>query len=175
MPLYSTRLRGRVYYIVGGHGGPDPVAVGVCYGKSLCEDEYAYDITLRTARNLMTHGATVYIITRDPNDGIRDEVSLQSKFQRLVQHPKGTGDPNCSETVIRAKRLERKRIEKAKIKPLGAKSKRTVILISKRMHKWMQRRHFLSPRRRTLTPSRSTMMRLALFKFMQPQPAQMDG
>ena len=107
----------------------------------------------------------------DP-DGIRDEVCMQSKFQRLVQHPKGTGDLNCPEPVIRAKRLERKRIEKAKIKPLGAKSKRTVILISKRMHKWMQRRHFLSPRRRTLTPSRSTLMRLALFKFMQPQPGQ---
>lgn len=71
VPLESTRLRGRVYYIVGGHGGPDPGAVGDYYGKKLCEDEYAYDISLRLAKNLLSHGATVYMIIRDENDGIR--------------------------------------------------------------------------------------------------------
>jgi len=71
VPLESTRLRGMVYYVVGGHGGPDPGAVGDYYGKKLCEDEYAYDISLRLARNLLSHGATVYMIIRDEDDGIR--------------------------------------------------------------------------------------------------------
>ena len=71
VPLESTRLSGLVYYIVGGHGGPDPGAVGTFYGKNLCEDEYAYDIALRLTRNLLSHGATVYLITRDEDDGIR--------------------------------------------------------------------------------------------------------
>ncbi|MEM6803437.1 MAG: N-acetylmuramoyl-L-alanine amidase [Bacteroidota bacterium] len=71
VPLYSTKLRGRVYYVVSGHGGPDPGAVGDFYSKKLCEDEYAYDISLRLAWNLLAHGATVYIIIRDEDDGIR--------------------------------------------------------------------------------------------------------
>ncbi len=70
-PLKSNQLKGHVYYIVGGHGGPDPGAVGK-YGKySLCEDEYAYDVALRLCRKLIEHGAVAYMITRDVNDGIR--------------------------------------------------------------------------------------------------------
>lgn len=69
----SNKLKDAVYYLVSGHGGPDPGAMAVYAGKSIAEDEYAYDITLRMAKELMAHGATVYIIIRDPNDGIRDE------------------------------------------------------------------------------------------------------
>lgn len=72
VPLESTRLSGKVFYIVGGHGGPDPGAVGTFGSYSLCEDEYAYDVGLRLARNLLAHGATVYLITRDDDDGIRE-------------------------------------------------------------------------------------------------------
>ena len=72
VPLESNVLKGKVYYIVSGHGGPDPGAVGSLRSQSLCEDEYAYDIALRLARNLLSYGATVYLITRDPNDGIRE-------------------------------------------------------------------------------------------------------
>ena len=71
VPLESERLQGFVYYIVGGHGGPDPGAVGTYHSQSLCEDEYAYDVALRLCRNLLAHGATVYMIIRDNNDGIR--------------------------------------------------------------------------------------------------------
>ncbi|MEL6134724.1 MAG: N-acetylmuramoyl-L-alanine amidase, partial [Bacteroidota bacterium] len=72
VPLISNTLRGKVYYLVSGHGGVDPGAVGK-YGKTdLCEDEYAYDVALRLGRNLLMHGATVYMITRDNNDGIRE-------------------------------------------------------------------------------------------------------
>lgn len=72
VPLESKKLQGKVYYIVSGHGGPDPGAVYRNGGKRYCEDEYAYDIALRLARNLVAHGATAYMIVRDPNDGIRD-------------------------------------------------------------------------------------------------------
>ncbi|MBN1927072.1 MAG: N-acetylmuramoyl-L-alanine amidase [Prolixibacteraceae bacterium] len=72
VPLESSELAGGVYYLVSGHGGPDPGAIAKYNGKTLCEDEYAYDITLRLARNLISKGALVYMITRDSNDGIRD-------------------------------------------------------------------------------------------------------
>jgi N-acetylmuramoyl-L-alanine amidase len=73
----DNTLQGAIFYIVPGHGGPDPGAVGEKAGHTLCEDEYAYDIALRLARNLLEHNATVYVITRDDNDGIRDEVYLK--------------------------------------------------------------------------------------------------
>jgi N-acetylmuramoyl-L-alanine amidase len=77
VPILSSELKGAVYYLIAGHGGPDPGAVGK-YGKNtLCEDEYAYDITLRLAKNLIEKGASVYMITRDPNDGIRDSQFLK--------------------------------------------------------------------------------------------------
>ena len=72
VPLIDNSLRGKVYYLVGGHGGPDSGAVGKKWGKKLCEDEYAYDVTLRLARRLIERGALVYMITRDQNDGLRD-------------------------------------------------------------------------------------------------------
>lgn len=39
----------------------------------LHEDEYAYDVALRLARNLMQEGAEVRIIIQDAKDGIRDD------------------------------------------------------------------------------------------------------
>lgn len=71
VPLQSNDLKGKVFYIVSGHGGPDPGAVDRTRGWKMCEDEYAYDIALRLTRNLIAHGATAYMIIRDPNDGIR--------------------------------------------------------------------------------------------------------
>ena len=73
----TEKLKGAVYYLVSGHGGPDPGAMANYAGKSIAEDEYAYDITLRLAKELLAHGATVYIIIRDENDGIRDERILE--------------------------------------------------------------------------------------------------
>ncbi|MCB2218898.1 MAG: N-acetylmuramoyl-L-alanine amidase [Bacteroidetes bacterium] len=75
--IQSTALTGHVYYIVAGHGGPDPGAMGNYNGHVLCEDEYAYDISLRLARNLLEQNATVYMINRDPNDGIRSGAYLE--------------------------------------------------------------------------------------------------
>lgn len=77
VPLKDKKLAGAVYYIVSGHGGPDPGAMAKYKGKYLCEDEYAYDIALRLARNLIEHGAIVYMIVRDKNDGIRNTEFLK--------------------------------------------------------------------------------------------------
>ncbi len=76
--ITGSELKGAVYYLMGGHGGPDPGAVGKYNGFQVCEDEYAYDVTLRLARNLISKGATVYLITRDKNDGIRDDINLKA-------------------------------------------------------------------------------------------------
>lgn len=75
-PLTSTKLKGKVFYIVSGHGGPDPGAIGKRGKSKLCEDEYAYDVALRLCRNLIAHGATAYMINRDANDGIRSDKYL---------------------------------------------------------------------------------------------------
>ena len=52
----SNRLAGACFYVVSGHGGPDPGAIGRVGKHELHEDEYAYDIALRLARNLMQEG-----------------------------------------------------------------------------------------------------------------------
>ncbi len=71
--IKDNSLEGAVYYLMSGHGGPDPGAQGSYGNYILAEDEYAYDVTLRLARGLIEHGALVYMITRDNNDGIRDQ------------------------------------------------------------------------------------------------------
>ncbi len=76
-PIVSNKLNGHVYYLISGHGGPDPGAMALKNGKMLCEDEYAYDVTLRLARNLLSNGAKVYVINRDENDGIRESDYLE--------------------------------------------------------------------------------------------------
>ncbi len=73
----DNKLEGAVYYLSSGHGGPDPGAVGKYGTFDLAEDEYAYDVTIRLARVLMEHGATVYMVIQDPDDGIRDEGVLK--------------------------------------------------------------------------------------------------
>lgn len=70
--INSQVLKGQIYYIISGHGGPDPGAMSEVQGQSICEDEYAYDVSLRLAKKLMEHGAQVEVIVQDPNDGIRD-------------------------------------------------------------------------------------------------------
>ncbi len=74
----SNSLSGKIFYLVAGHGGPDPGAIGKANGHELHEDEYAYDITLRFARELMLNSAKVYIIVQDDNDGIREDKYLNN-------------------------------------------------------------------------------------------------
>ena len=75
--IKDNSLKGKVYYIVSGHGGPDPGAMcSKACSNELCEDEYAYDVCLRLCRELISHGATAHMIIQDKNDGIRDEMYL---------------------------------------------------------------------------------------------------
>lgn len=74
--IMNQHLKGCAFYLVSGHGGPDPGAIEMIDKKMITEDEYAYDVTLRLGRELIKEGATVYIITRDPKDGIRDDKFL---------------------------------------------------------------------------------------------------
>ena len=86
VPIDSEQLKGAVYYLVSGHGGPDPGAVEKYDGKLISEDEYAYDVTLRMARILISNGAKVYMIIKDKNDGIRDQRILEIDYDE-VNHP----------------------------------------------------------------------------------------
>ena len=72
VPLKNKSLEGKIIYVVSGHGGPDPGATGKTGKYLLCEDEYAYDVALRLAREIVQRGGVAYLITRDINDGIRD-------------------------------------------------------------------------------------------------------
>ena len=77
-PITSRELAGATFYLVGGHGGPDPGAIGTSQGHKLHEDEYAYDIVLRLGRELLMRGAKVHFIIQDKKDGIRSEAILNN-------------------------------------------------------------------------------------------------
>jgi N-acetylmuramoyl-L-alanine amidase len=83
-PIESNALSGKVFYLISGHGGPDPGAIGRRGEHQLCEDEYAYDVALRLCRNLIAHGAIAYMIVRDLNDGIRSEMYLNCDTDEVI-------------------------------------------------------------------------------------------
>lgn len=83
VPIESEVLKGAIYYLISGHGGPDPGAIAKRSGKTISEDEYAYDVSLRLARKLMAQGAQVYLIIQDKNDGIRDESVLKVDYDEV--------------------------------------------------------------------------------------------
>jgi len=79
----NSTLKNAVYYLIAGHGGPDPGAVTTYNYQMITEDEYAYDVTLRLAKRLLANGATVYIIIKDNNDGIRNERILEVDYDEV--------------------------------------------------------------------------------------------
>lgn len=96
--ITSNELSGACFYLVSGHGGPDPGAIGIYQGRQLHEDEYAYDIILRLARELLSRGAKVHIIIQDKKDGICDgHVLANSKRETCM------GDPIPLNQVARLK------------------------------------------------------------------------
>lgn len=99
--IISNRLLGTIYYLVSGHGGPDPGTMTSYGGTSISEDEYAYDVTLRLAKELISHGATVYVIVRDDNDGIRDKKVLEMDKDEVVY-------PNKKIPLNQIKRLKQR-------------------------------------------------------------------
>lgn len=99
--IIDNKLKGTVYYLVAGHGGPDPGALGKYGNYTLSEDEYAYDVTIRLARILIQHSATVYMIIRDKNDGIRDESILSIDRDEVTY-------PNLTIPINPLKRLQQR-------------------------------------------------------------------
>ncbi len=81
--LESKKLEGAIYYLISGHGGPDPGAITTYNNKTISEDEYAYDLTLRLAKLLLANGAKVFIIIKDENDGIRDQRILEVDYDEV--------------------------------------------------------------------------------------------
>ena len=79
----DNSLAGQYFYLIAGHGGPDPGAMARVGGNRICEDEYAYDVLLRLARNIISHGGVPHVIVRDPDDGIRDEAYLKCDYDEV--------------------------------------------------------------------------------------------
>jgi len=101
--VVDNKLKDQVYYIVSGHGGPDPGTDYSGYSNTICEDEYAYDVSLRLARNLMQHGAQVEIIVRDKIDGIRDDRILTCDHDEYYLGNKKIARTQLSRLADRAK------------------------------------------------------------------------
>ena len=102
--IENDSLKNAVYYLIAGHGGPDPGATTIYNNRLISEDEYAYDVTLRLARKLISKGAKVYIIIKDKNDGIRDERILKVDYDEVCY-------PN--KTIPRSQKLRLKQRTKA--------------------------------------------------------------
>lgn len=81
--LESKKLDSAIYYLISGHGGPDPGAITTYKSRVISEDEYAYDVTLRLAKFLLSNGAKVFIIIKDENDGIRDQHVLEVDYDEV--------------------------------------------------------------------------------------------
>ncbi len=81
--IKNHKLENCIFYLICGHGGPDPGAIGKKDGKELHEDEYAYDVILRLGRNLLERGALVYFIVQDSADGIRESKFLNNSDNEI--------------------------------------------------------------------------------------------
>ena len=78
--VIDNKLQNALIYLISGHGGPDPGATAYVNGHLISEDEYAYDICMRIAKNIEEHGGMVYMIINDPDDGIRDDMYLKLDY-----------------------------------------------------------------------------------------------
>lgn len=97
--IVDNKLKDHYFYLIAGHGGPDPGAIGFRNGFELHEHQYAYDVTLRLAKKLTESGANVFIIVQDEEDEISDEKFLKkSGTEKLL-----TGDTISNVQTIRLK------------------------------------------------------------------------
>ena len=110
--LESQALKGAVFHLVSGHGGPDPGALGKYGNRTLAEDEYAYDITLRLAKKLQENGAKVNMVIQDKDDGIRGDSYLTMDK-----------DETCMGKVIPLKQYDRLKQRTKDVNALYVKNK----------------------------------------------------
>ncbi|MCF0206562.1 MAG: N-acetylmuramoyl-L-alanine amidase [Bacteroidales bacterium] len=82
--IRGNALKGAIFYLIAGHGGPDPGATSVVDGHLIPEDEYAFDITLRLAKFIEEQSGKVYMIIDDPDDGIRNDRILKIDYDEFV-------------------------------------------------------------------------------------------
>jgi N-acetylmuramoyl-L-alanine amidase len=78
LEIKDSTLKGAVFYLISGHGGPDPGSNITIDKQFICEDEYAYDVTLRLGKLLAQMGGKVFMIVEDTTHGIRNDVYLKS-------------------------------------------------------------------------------------------------
>ncbi len=100
--IKGTALKGAIFYLIAGHGGPDPGATSYVDGVMISEDEYAYDITLRLARCIEEQSGKVYMIIDDPDDGIRSGKILKIDYDEYYYPDFGISRDKTQRLVERA-------------------------------------------------------------------------
>lgn len=104
--IVSDVLKNRVFYLISGHGGADPGAIGERGELDLYEDEYAYDVMLRFGRAALAHSATVYFISQD-DDGIRDIKYLKADHDETHRNGKNVGSGKMGRLKPRVDEINR--------------------------------------------------------------------
>ncbi len=100
--IKGTALKGAIFYLIAGHGGPDPGATSKVDGVLIAEDEYAYDITLRLAKCIEEQSGKVYMIIDDPDDGIRDDKILKVDYDEYCYPDLGISRDKTQRLLERA-------------------------------------------------------------------------
>ena len=165
--LLNNQLEGACFYIVSGHGGPDPGAIGKMGKYQLHEDEYAYDIALRLAKNLMQQGAKVHIIIQDTKDGIREDRYLANSKRET-----------CMGKKIPLNQLERLKQRSDKINELYSKDRKKysycrsvfIHLDSRSQHKQMDVFFYYAPKSTNGLRLANEMKRTFASKYDTHQP-----
>lgn len=105
--IKGTALKGAIFYLISGHGGPDPGATSYVDGVMISEDEYAYDITLRLARCIEEQSGKVYMIIDDPDDGIRNERILKLDYDEYYYPDFGISRDHTQRLLERAEAVNK--------------------------------------------------------------------
>ncbi|MBN2658655.1 MAG: LysM peptidoglycan-binding domain-containing protein [Spirochaetales bacterium] len=136
-PMLGHELTGYTIVIDPGHGGLDPGAIVASVngnGENLyvVEDEYAYDISLRTYRLLMLHGADVTLTIISPNHQIRSSENPSETFVNMKNEVYNMASLNRknddSSWPVGSSEGLRKRVEIAERAFRGADRKKTLYI-----------------------------------------------
>ena len=114
--IKGTALKGAIFYLIAGHGGPDPGATSYVDGVMISEDEYAYDITLRLARCIEEQSGKVYMIIDDPDDGIRSGKILKIDYDEYYYPGLGISRDKTQRLVERAEAVNKLYYENKTVK-----------------------------------------------------------